>query len=59
MNCHLTSGQEHTLARLEDMTQIYSRAFDSAKGYQEYTTENHEFKFIIGDLNFRIDMQDE
>jgi hypothetical protein len=47
------------MQRLEDITQIYQRAFDSAKGYQEYNTQQHEFKFLIGDLNFRIELDDE
>lgn len=38
-NCHLTSGQEHNMQRLDDFTQIYQKAFDSSKGYQEYTTD--------------------
>ena len=59
INCHLTSGQNKVSERLEDLREIYRKVFDYSGKYQDYLIHNHDYKFIFGDLNFRIDLPDE
>lgn len=54
INCHLTSGQSQTSERLEDLREIYKKSFDCSQKYQDFMIHSHDFKFIFGDLNFRI-----
>jgi len=59
VNCHLASGQSNVNERLDDLRDIYRRVFDSSQGWQEYSVADHQYKFIFGDLNFRISMPDQ
>lgn len=40
--------------RLEDLREIYKRSFDCSQKYQDFMIYGHDYKFIFGDLNFRI-----
>lgn len=54
LNCHLTSGQNQVGERLEDIREIYKRSFDCSQKYQDFMIQSHDYKFMFGDLNFRI-----
>jgi len=56
LNCHLTSGQKEVNGRISDLKEVYTRSFDGSLKYQDYIMEDHDYKFLFGDLNFRIDM---
>jgi hypothetical protein len=38
------------------LREIFTKSFDGSLKYQDYIMENHDYKFIFGDLNFRIDV---
>jgi synaptojanin len=59
MNCHLASGQKQVAERLEDLKEIYKRTFDTTTKYYDFLLNNHDYKFIFGDLNFRVELPDE
>lgn len=44
---------------MEDLREIYRRAYDYQSKYQDYVIHDHDYKFILGDLNFRINLPDE
>lgn len=54
INCHLTSGQSQISERLQDINEIYKRSFDCSQKYQDFQIYSHDYKFLFGDLNFRI-----
>ena len=56
INCHLSSGQGQTSERLEDLREIYKKSFDCSQKYQDFMIYQHDYKFIFGDLNFRINL---
>jgi hypothetical protein len=45
--------------RLEDLREIYRKTFDYSQKYCEFLVQNHNYKFILGDLNFRISLPDD
>ena len=56
LGCHLASGNEENDARKSQLIDIHNRAFQQEKlGKQNiYYVNEHDIKFICGDLNFRI-----
>lgn len=56
INCHLSSGQSQMSERLEDLREIYKKSFDCSQKYQDFMIKSHDYKFIFGDLNFRINL---
>ncbi|CDW75781.1 inositol polyphosphate phosphatase [Stylonychia lemnae] len=56
MNCHLSSNQNKYQQRLDDLKQIKHKLFDQNEKYHDYPIRAHDYTFILGDLNFRIDM---
>lgn len=56
LGCHLASGNEHNEARKTQLIDIHNRAFQQEKvGKQNiYYIGEHDIRFICGDLNFRI-----
>ena len=56
LNCHLACGQKEVGERLENVREIWKRSFDCSQKFQDYMIQSHDYKFIFGDLNFRIDL---
>lgn len=53
MNCHLAHGKANTQKRFEEIKTIYSAVLGSTS---EKQVQSHDVKFMFGDLNFRIEM---
>ena len=58
INAHLESGQDKMQMRIQNLVDIHQRAFNqNTKGVKnEERIEKCDYKFLIGDLNFRIAM---
>ncbi|OMJ70418.1 hypothetical protein SteCoe_31601 [Stentor coeruleus] len=56
LGCHLESGNEKNDARLSQLSDINNRAFQQeCAGKQNlFHINDHDIKFICGDLNFRV-----
>eukprot|EP00826_Nyctotherus_ovalis_P034740 TRINITY_DN2917_c0_g10_i1.p1 TRINITY_DN2917_c0_g10~~TRINITY_DN2917_c0_g10_i1.p1 ORF type:complete len:245 (-),score=85.75 TRINITY_DN2917_c0_g10_i1:117-851(-) len=56
LNCHLAHGKSSTQKRFEEIKTIYSTHLDKA---QSKVVRDHDVKILFGDLNFRIEMDDD
>lgn len=56
LNCHLAHGKSSTQRRFEEIKTIYGTCLDRAR---PKTIRDHDVKFLFGDLNFRIEMDDD
>jgi len=56
MNCHLTHGKTNKQRRFEEIKIIYNTYLNNSL---PRTVQNHDVKFLFGDLNFRVEMEDE
>ena len=59
LNCHLASGTlpMDMKKRSQQVGEIFSNAFVKERGTSTITALNHQVKVILGDLNFRISME--
>jgi len=53
MNCHLTHGKSNAQKRFEEMKTIHNAVLGTLS---EKTITSHDIKFMFGDLNFRLEM---
>ena len=55
VNVHLESGQKYVAERLENLRQIYDEAYNNfSQDLTDSASFYHDYKFILGDTNFRI-----
>ena len=57
LNCHLASGGGEVYKRTEMIRTILNEAFSKAKGLQKILA--HDCVFLLGDLNFRVNHDNE
>ncbi len=57
MNCHLAHGRSNYRKRFEEIRTIYNARIGNS--HQERIIAMHDIKFIFGDLNFRVDLDNE
>ena len=55
INCHLAAGENKLNERLQDLDQIHHGAIKERNKRRFF--DRSEFRFLIGDMNFRVDMK--
>jgi len=58
VNCHLLSGRRKGLKRVEEMKKILETAFANETS-REMCAEKYDNVFIFGDLNFRVNLDND
>lgn len=61
INCHLEGGSKNFNSRIVDINEVHSKCFQSegVGKKKEEKIENLDFKFLIGDMNFSINLPDQ
>lgn len=56
-NCHLTAGEKAAAERLQDIQYIHNDAINDRS--QKRLLEKSEYRFFVGDMNFRLEAKNE
>lgn len=61
INCHLESGTKNIASRISNIKDIHTKAFqiEGVGKKKEEKIESLDYKFLIGDMNFAINLPDQ